>query len=68
MEVFEVDSFLSFTLAIILLFVGKGLTQKSEFLRAYQADVFFDDQAEHCRLASDVVPTGHVPHGVINQE
>ena len=45
-----------------------GGMQKSEFLRAYQADVFFDDQAEHCRLASDVVPTGHVPHGVINEE
>jgi len=45
-----------------------GGMQKSEFLRAYQADVFFDDQAEHCRLASDVVPTGHVPHGVINEQ
>ncbi|MBL6688832.1 MAG: 5'-nucleotidase [Pseudomonadales bacterium] len=45
-----------------------GGMQKSEFLRAYQADVFFDDQAEHCRLASDVVPTGHVPSGVINEE
>ena len=44
-----------------------GGMQKSEFLRAYQADVFFDDQAEHCRLASDVVPTGHVPHGIINE-
>lgn len=46
------------------LFLG-GL-QKAEFLEAYQADVFFDDQAEHCRLASHVVPTGHVPHGVSN--
>lgn len=45
-----------------------GGMQKAEFLRAYQADVFFDDQAEHCRLASDVVPTGHVPHGVINED
>ena len=47
------------------LFLG-GLP-KVEFLRAYGADVFFDDQAEHCRLASDVVPTGHVPHGVSNE-
>lgn len=47
------------------LFLG-GL-QKAEFLRAYQADVFFDDQAEHCQLASDVVPTGHVPSGIINE-
>jgi 5'-nucleotidase len=43
-----------------------GGMQKAEFLAAYNADVFFDDQAEHCRLASDVVATGHVPHGVIN--
>lgn len=46
------------------LFLG-GMT-KAEFLRAYGADVFFDDQAEHCRLASEIVPTGHVPHGVVN--
>ena len=45
-----------------------GGMQKSEFLREYQADVFFDDQAEHCRLAQDVVPTGHVPHGVTNTD
>lgn len=47
------------------LFLG-GRT-KAEFLKAYGADVFFDDQAMHCRLASDVVATGHVPHGVINE-
>lgn len=47
------------------LFLG-GL-KKAEFLASYRADVFFDDQAEHCRLASDVVATGHVPHGVINE-
>jgi len=46
------------------LFLG-GL-DKSEFLKAYQADVFFDDQAEHCQRASKLVTTGHVPHGVIN--
>ena len=45
-----------------------GGMRKAEFLRAYQADVFFDDQAEHCRLASDLVATGHVPHGVANQD
>jgi 5'-nucleotidase len=44
-----------------------GGMRKAEFLRAYNADVFFDDQAEHCQLASDVVATGHVPHGVINE-
>ena len=46
------------------LFLG-GMT-KSEFLLAYGADVFFDDQADHCRLASEVVTTGHVVHGVNN--
>lgn len=47
------------------LFLG-GMA-KAEFLRSYRADVFFDDQAEHCALASDVVATGHVPYGVINE-
>ena len=40
---------------------------KAEFLRAYQADVFFDDQEVHCDDASSHVATGHVPHGVANQ-
>ncbi len=35
MNSFEVDGFLSFTLAIILLFIGKGMTSKVEFLRRY---------------------------------
>ncbi len=43
-----------------------GGMNKTEFLRAYGADVFFDDQAEHCEAASEVVATGHVPHGVTN--
>ncbi|MEX0941658.1 MAG: 5'-nucleotidase [Pseudomonadales bacterium] len=47
------------------LFLG-GMT-KAEFLLAFGADVFFDDQAEHCRLASEYVATGHVLHGVTNQ-
>jgi len=46
------------------LFLG-GLS-KAEFLRAYGADVFFDDQLGHCEPASLHVPTGHVPHGVSN--
>ncbi len=45
-----------------------GGMNKTEFLRAYEADVFFDDQAEHCLLASKVVTAGHVPHGVKNRE
>lgn len=47
------------------LFLG-GMT-KAEFLVAFGADVFFDDQAEHCRLASEYVATGHVLHGVTNK-
>ncbi len=47
------------------LFLG-GL-DKGEFLKAYGADVFFDDQPAHCESASDHVATGHVPHGVANE-
>ena len=46
------------------LFLG-GLP-KVEFLRAYGADVFFDDQRGHCDLAAEHIATGHVPHGVAN--
>lgn len=44
-----------------------GGMNKSEFLKAYGADVFFDDQQSHCLDASDYVATGHVPHGVANR-
>lgn len=44
-----------------------GGLDKGEFLRAYQADVFFDDQETHCEAASSHVATGHVPHGIANQ-
>lgn len=47
------------------LFLG-GL-DKAEFLRAYEADVFFDDQTGNCRAAGEHVATGHVPHGVRNE-
>ena len=40
------------------LFLG-GLP-KVNFLKAYHADIFFDDQKENCDLASEEVPTGHV--------
>ena len=46
------------------LFLG-GL-DKADFLRAYGADVFFDDQKGHCDSASQHVATGHVPHGIAN--
>ena len=43
-----------------------GGLNKTEFLKAYQADVFFDDQQSHCESASPHIATGHVPHGVAN--
>ena len=43
-----------------------GGLDKTEFLRAYRADVFFDDQQTHCASASPHIATGHVPHGVAN--
>ena len=43
-----------------------GGLNKTDFLKAYQADVFFDDQPVHCESASPHIATGHVPHGVAN--
>ena len=43
-----------------------GGLDKTEFLMAYQADVFFDDQQTHCESASPHIAPGHVPHGVAN--
>lgn len=43
------------------LFLG-GL-DKAAFLRAYEADMFFDDQRPNCDAAKSHVATGHVPHG-----
>lgn len=48
------------------LFIG-GMN-KAPFLAAFGADLFFDDQSGHCEKARDVVPTGHVPHGVSNPD
>ena len=45
-----------------------GGMEKTEFLRAFGADVFFDDQSQHCERASPHVPAGHVPHGVVNED
>jgi 5'-nucleotidase len=43
-----------------------GGMEKSAFLTAFGADIFFDDQAVHCNSASRHVPTGHVPQGITN--
>ncbi len=47
------------------LFLG-GL-QKGEFLKAFGADIFFDDQKGHCDSAAEHVTAGHVPHGISNE-
>lgn len=46
------------------LFLG-GL-DKGPFLKAFDADIFFDDQSKHCDSARQHVATGHVPSGVKN--
>lgn len=43
-----------------------GGMDKGAFLKAFGADIFFDDQQRHCEAAGEHVPTGHVPHGVAN--
>ncbi|MDX1571524.1 MAG: 5'-nucleotidase [Xanthomonadales bacterium] len=45
-----------------------GGRPKGPFLKAFGADIFFDDQRQHCDSARDHVATGHVPHGVVNEE
>ena len=44
-----------------------GGMEKGPFLKAFGADIFFDDQQGHCESASHHVATGHVPHGVANR-
>lgn len=44
-----------------------GGMNKGEFLRKFGADIFFDDQQGHCESARQHVPTGHVPHGIANE-
>jgi 5'-nucleotidase len=45
-----------------------GGLPKGEFLKSFGADIFFDDQATHCESANEHVATGHVPHGVANED
>jgi 5'-nucleotidase len=44
-----------------------GGRDKGPFLRAFGADIFFDDQTAHCESAREHVTTGHVPHGITNE-
>ena len=45
-----------------------GGLDKSEFLDAFQPDIFFDDQRVHVESAGRRVATGHVPFGVANRK
>ena len=44
-----------------------GGMSKGAFLKAFGADIFFDDQKKHCESARQFVATGHVPNGIANQ-
>ena len=44
-----------------------GGLDKGIFLKQFGADIFFDDQHQHCQSASQYVSTGHVPSGVRNK-
>lgn len=43
-----------------------GGRPKGPFLEAFGADIFFDDSLHNIASARDLVPAGHVPHGVAN--
>ncbi len=43
-----------------------GGLDKGPFLKAFDADIFFDDQRKHCDSARQHVATGHVPSGIKN--
>ncbi len=44
-----------------------GGRSKGEFLKAFEADIFFDDQLVHTESASAHVATAHVPDGITNK-
>jgi 5'-nucleotidase len=45
-----------------------GGLPKGEFLREFEPDFFFDDQAGHVNAAARHVPAGHVASGVRNED
>jgi len=45
-----------------------GGMPKGDFLKAFGADIFFDDQKGHCESAAKHVTAAHVPHGIANQK
>jgi len=44
-----------------------GGMPKANFVQAFGADIFFDDQTRHCEDTTHVAATGHVPHGIMNE-
>ena len=44
-----------------------GGMDKTQFLKAFGADVFFDDQEGHIDRAREHIASGHVPNGIVNQ-
>lgn len=40
-----------------------GGVEKWKVLKAFGADIFFDDQKQHTQLAAEVVPSARVPYG-----
>lgn len=45
-----------------------GGMDKTKFLKAFGADVFFDDQEGHIERAREHIASGHVPNGVVNKK
>jgi 5'-nucleotidase len=44
-----------------------GGRSKGEFLKAFGADIFFDDQQVHIESAQQHVTSAHVPTGIVNE-
>ena len=40
---------------------------KEDFLKSFQADIFFDDQLKNSQDASGKITSAHVPYGVKNE-
>jgi 5'-nucleotidase len=40
---------------------------KAEFLKSFEADIFFDDQQQNITDASAKVTSAHVPFGIKNR-
>lgn len=45
-----------------------GGQDKSDFLKSFRADIFFEDQLTYVKTASEHTATGHVPYGVTNNQ